>query len=73
MQLENGSVGEQNDHANPSNRNANEGGDNNDENANLSQIMLDKERIRSLITPNPDARDRELLGVDSKKQFVANN
>ena len=40
---------------------------------NLSSIFLEKEKIRSLITPNPDAKEKELLNVNSKKQVVANN
>ena len=35
--------------------------------------MLEKERIRCLITPNPDHKDKELLDINSKKQVVANN
>ena len=39
---------------------------------NLSSIFLEKEKIRSLITPNPDQRAKELLNVASKSQVVAN-
>ena len=38
----------------------------------MSSIFLEKEKIRSLITPNPDQRAKELLNVDSKSQVVAN-
>ena len=46
---------------------------NNDASKNLSKIILEKERIRSLITPNPDNKEKELLDINSKKQVVANN
>lgn len=39
----------------------------------LCDILHEKEKIRSLITPNPDHREQELLDNQSKKRVTANN
>ena len=38
----------------------------------LSDILHQKEKIRSLITPDPDRKEQELLNNQSKKDVVAN-
>ena len=38
----------------------------------LSDILHQKEKIRSLITPDPDQKEQELLDNNSKKEVVAN-
>ena len=38
----------------------------------LSDILHQKEKIRSLITPDPDQKEQDLLNNSSKKDVVAN-
>lgn len=38
----------------------------------LSDILHQKEKIRSLITPDPDRKEQEMLNIGSRQEVVAN-